>query len=290
MSHRLALGTAQFGSTYGIANSSGQVSREEGAEIVRYSRAIGVDTLDTAARYGNSEQALGEIGIAGWKVVSKLPALPDDRVDVADWAHEAIDATLTRLRISRLYGLLVHHLPDLVGPRGSELSRALESLRDAGKTLKIGASVYGPADLEALDSVGAFDLVQAPFNVVDRRLATSGWLAKLAAAGVEVHARSAFLQGLLLMPAHTRPARFARWQPLWDAWSGWLAAQDLTPLEACVGFVMSQQDIDRVIVGVDSLRQWREILAISERRSATPPTTVSSEDPDLVNPSRWSFQ
>ena len=44
-----------------------------------------------------------------------------------------------------------------------------------------------------------FDIVQAPFNLIDRRLIETGWLEKLNMSNIEVHCRSCFLQGLLLM-------------------------------------------------------------------------------------------
>lgn len=290
MIHRLALGTAQFGMAYGIANATGKVSGDEVGEILRCARRAGVETLDTAAGYGTSEQVLGENGVKEWKVVSKLPALPDHKVDVKAWVHEAVDTALSRLRIPFFHGLLVHRLDDLLGPRRGDLVRGLQEVREAGKAMKIGASVYGPEPLEALDYIGRFDLVQAPLNVIDRRLSSSGWLSRLAAGGVEVHVRSAFMQGLLLLPAESRPARFRRWQALWRAWDDWIGAESLTPLQACLAFALSHEEVDRVVVGVDSARQLQEIFAACKPMTLTPPMELVSEDPDLVDPSNWAIQ
>jgi len=288
MSQRVALGTVQFGLPYGIANATGQVARDDAAAILRDALSAGVDMLDTAIGYGDSERRLGEIGVAGWRIVSKLPAIPESCADVESWAHESIDGTLARLRVSKLHGLLLHRSQELCGPRGAELRRALESVRASGKVAKIGVSVYGPEELDALTGSGPFDLVQAPFNVLDRRLQTSGWLARLSAGGTEIHTRSAFLQGLLLMPESERPARFLRWQPLWKAWGDWLAIERTTPLEACLRFVLSERLIDRVIVGVDRVGQLREILGTLNLSPLVPPAALASDDPDLINPSRWS--
>jgi aryl-alcohol dehydrogenase-like predicted oxidoreductase len=288
MSQRLALGTVQFGLPYGIANATGQVARDDAAAILRDASSAGVDMLDTAIGYGDSERRLGEIGVAGWRIVSKLSGIPESCVDVESWAHDSVDGTLARLRVSALHGLLLHRSLELCGPRGDELRRALESVRASGKVAKIGVSVYGPDELDALAGMGPFDLVQAPFNVFDRRMQTSGWLARLSSGGTEIHTRSAFLQGLMLMPESERPARFRRWQPLWTAWSQWLAAEGATPLEACLRFVLSEPLIDRVIVGVDRVGQLREILGTLDRPALVPPTSLASDDPDLINPARWS--
>ncbi len=282
---RLALGTVQLGQTYGIANRSGQVGFEEAATIVARAREAGLDTLDTAATYGDSEQRLGEIGVEGWRVVSKLPGLPEETTDVGTWVDSSVTGSLSRLRIPALHGLLLHRPADLQGPHGEELQAALVAQRDRGRAAKIGVSVYGPDDLAAVWSRFQPDLVQVPFNVIDRRLVTSGWLERLGAAGVEIHARSAFLQGLLLM--NRRPAFFERWQPLWEQWRGWLDSAGLDAVRACIGFALSQPGIDRVVVGVDGVGQLDDILANVDVPVAAPPQDLMSEDPDLIDPARW---
>lgn len=287
MSSRLALGTVQFGLQYGVANRATRVSRDEAARIVEHARRAGLDTLDTATGYGDSEERLGEFGVASWQIVSKLPRVPAGCLDVASWVSHSLSATLSRLRVPHLHGLLLHHPHDLLESYGDELHGALKSEREAGRVTKIGVSIYGPEELEALIPRFRFDLVQGPFNVVDRRLAASGWFRTLRAAGTEIHVRSAFLQGLLLMSRATRPANFDRWDSLWRLWESWLEEQGMTPLEACIGFALSQDAIDRVVVGVDSLGQLQEILGAAARSPCAPPAALAVDDPDLINPSRW---
>jgi hypothetical protein len=288
-SSRLALGTVQFGLPYGVANRAGQVGREEAAAIIEQAAAAGLDTLDTAVAYGESEKRLGEIGVGRWRVVSKLPEMPPAVADAAGWAREATEGSLGRLKIRRLRGLLLHRSSQLLGPRGEELYAALAELKTRGLVEKIGVSIYGPEELEALWPRFRFDLVQAPFNVFDRRLAASGWLEKLHQAGVEVHARSIFLQGLLLMDAAARPARFDRWRPRWERWHQWLKNEGQTPLQACLQFALSRPELDRVVVGVDSLAQFREIVRAADSKSVTAPTEqLMCEDRDLIDPSRWA--
>ena len=151
-----------------------------------------------------------------------------------------------------------HRPEQLLSTQGDALYRALATLKDQGKIEKVGISIYSPDELDAIWPHFQFDLVQAPFNIIDRRLAASGWLTRLHQVKTEVHIRSVFLQGLLLMQAANRPATFNRWQPLWDQWHHWLDNQVLT-LEACMGFVLSEPKIDRVVVGVDSPNSCRKL-------------------------------
>lgn len=287
MVERLALGTVQFGLQYGIANRAGQVTLDGAAAILERAWMIGMDTLDTAVAYGVSEERLGQIGVSQWKVVTKVPIIPESDSDVWGTVHEEVTCSLNRLKIPKLRGLLLHCPEQLRSKRGDLIFRALISLRDQGMTEKIGISVYHPEDLEGISTDYQFDIVQAPFNILDRRLDTSGWLNRLDNAGTEVHARSVFLQGILLMNATTRPPKFSRWQPIWDAWSAWLEEHGLTPIQACLAFALSESSIDRVIVGVDNVSQLEGIFAALGAPLSSVPAALMCGDLDLIDPSRW---
>jgi aryl-alcohol dehydrogenase-like predicted oxidoreductase len=284
---RLALGTVQFGLPYGIANQSGQVSHAEAKAILAVARSSGIDTLDTAIAYGESEACLGAVGTSGFKVVTKLPAIPDGLDDVGRWVHEQMQTSFQRLGIPTVYGLLLHRSQQLVGPAGKPVVRALEQLKAEGIVTKIGVSIYSPSELETVTQSCEIDLVQAPLNLVDRRLHTSGWLRKLHDAGVEIHTRSAFLQGLLLMPRAVIPAKFAPWNHLWVAWHGWQLDRQVPAPQACISFVQSFHEVDKVVVGVDSAAQLEQLIVAAEAQPITNWPAISSHDEELINPSNW---
>jgi len=283
----LALGTVQFGLQYGVANKTGQVSPTEAEAILSRAARSGIDTLDTAIAYGDSERRLGEIGVGQWRVVTKLPPLPPTIPNAQTWVEGSIRDSLERLRVARLAGLLLHRSLDLLGPQGDALYRAMLAAREQGKVEKIGVSIYDPEELVRLKSRFSFDLVQAPFNVIDRRLESSGWLDRLHDAGVEIHIRSIFLQGLLLMQPQSRPMRFMSWQNLWQDWQRWLERTNLTPLQACLGFALSQRKISRVVVGVDRDLQLKDILDSVSVVDVQPPESLINSDPQLINPLSW---
>ena len=285
---RISLGTVQFGISYGIANQGGRVSREEAERILIKAHAAGINTLDTASSYGESENVLGNIGINDWHVVSKLPPLPKDCLNVAAWVFNNFSKSQKLLRQKEIYGLLLHRPLDLLSQNGNSIYNAMCELKAKGVVEKIGFSIYSPSDLEALWGVYQPDIVQIPFNVFDRRMKTTGWLEKMRTAGVEIHSRSAFLQGLLLMNEEERPSRFNKWSDLWLTWHAWLAEQNLTPLQASLNFALSQPEIDRVVVGVDNTCHLDEILAIANREGKIPPLTLSTDDENLINPSLWN--
>jgi aryl-alcohol dehydrogenase-like predicted oxidoreductase len=290
LTHKLALGTAQFGLDYGISNAKGQVPLAEAGQIVARARQAGCDTLDTAIAYGNSESCLGQVGVGGWRVVSKLPAFPVDCGDLLDWCLQHVRASLQRLQIPRLDALLLHAPGQLAGSRGDGLFAALLEAKALGLVGRIGASIYSHSELEALIPRFPLELVQAPFNVLDQGLVASGWAQRLTDMGVEVHLRSAFLQGLLLMGESERPAKFAPWQTRWRLWHDWLDATGLTPVQACLGCALGQGMASRVVVGVASLTQLDEILGAAHADVPSPPTGLACPDAKLINPSLWSLR
>lgn len=285
---KLALGTVQFGLDYGVANSTGRVQVQESKAILERARACAMDTLDTAIAYGDSEAVLGQLGVGQWKTITKLPAVPDDCHDVAQWVRHQIQQSMARLRITQLYGVLLHRPDQLLGRMGATLYAALQDLKAQSMARKIGASVYGLSELGALFGTYEFDLVQAPLNILDRSLVESGWANRLHEAGVEVHARSAFLQGLLLIPPSKRPAKFNRWADVWSVWDQWLMREGLTPLQACLRYVSNLSEIDRVVVGVDTADQLTQIVEAAMGSLTNLPEFSTLQDARLINPASWS--
>jgi aryl-alcohol dehydrogenase-like predicted oxidoreductase len=283
---RLCVGTAQFGFQYGIANQTGALSDSECRAVLTKASEAGIDTIDTATAYGESEKRLGQFGMTGWRVITKLPPLPMDTAHVAHWLRQATKESFDRLEVRSLYGLLLHRPEDLIGNHGPALYDALLEMKAEGKVERIGASVYSPFQLAAVWPKYAMDLIQGPFNVLDRRMKTSGAFEELASHGVEIHVRSAFLQGLLLMERW--PVKFARWNHIEERWRSWLARTGTDALTACVGFVLSEALVSRVVVGVDSVAHLEQIVACANGGPMSCPAELALEDDAILNPSRWS--
>lgn len=289
---KLALGTAQFGFAYGIANTSGQVPPDAVAAILDMARQAGIDTLDTAVAYGESEGCLGRAGVRGWKIITKLPPFPGEGHDPAAWVRAQVDESLSRLNVTALDGLLLHRPGQLLECHGPALYAALEQEKARGRTRQIGISIYHPGELDALWSAFRPGLVQAPLNVFDQRLITSGWLDRLVGMGVEVHARSVYLQGLLVLPPARRPSWCAHWRDAFAAWDHWLARHDTTAAQAAFAFVFREPRITRVVVGIDSPDQCAALLEMArnpilEPFLDCPFETLAQSDESLLNPAHW---
>jgi aryl-alcohol dehydrogenase-like predicted oxidoreductase len=285
---KLALGTVQFGLDYGVANPLGRVAEQEAQDVLVLAKRAGIDTVDTAIAYGDSEAVLGKLGVSDWNVITKLPAMPDGVSDVHAWVHEQVHTSLSRLKVGRLYGLMLHRPMQLLEPQGRKLFDALETVKATGLVEKTGVSVYGSTELAPLYERYVFDLVQAPLNIWDRRLVDSGWADRLKAAGTELHVRSAFLQGLLLMAPPHRPEKFSRWARVWDTWDAWLLEVGCLPLEACLRYLNSLACVDRVVVGVDTSAHLQQILLANQGELGELPQFNWMGDERVLNPACWS--
>ena len=285
---KLALGTVQFGLSYGIANQSGQVSLPKAEKILDHAMQANIDMLDTAIAYGDSEEILGNLGVEKFNIVSKLPDLPLSCVDVDSWVERQVLGSLKRLGVQALYGLLLHRSENLLGNSGKKLIDALNRAKSNNLVKNVGVSIYDPSELDEIMHLMRIDLVQAPLNVIDRRLEMSGWLSRLHQKGVEVHTRSAFLQGLLLMPRKKIPAKFDAWRSLWDKWATKVEKNNLNAAAVCLSYPLSLPEVDRVVVGVDSVDQLKALIAVSQIQ---PPnhdfSFMTMEDERLINPSNW---
>ena len=285
---KIALGTAQFGSMYGIANRTGQINLEQGRNILARAKQSGINTLDTAISYGDSETTLGAIGCSSWNVISKLPSIPAGIADISAWVKSEVGLSLERLKIPTLYGLLLHRPSDLLGSHGEALAESLLDLKVSGMVSKLGVSIYLPEELEPLAGIQMLDIVQAPMNIVDRGLASSGWLSKLHQRPVEIHTRSAFLQGLLVMSPAERPAWLTKWSEIFGIWDAWISETGMSRIEACLAHIRSYEQIDQAIIGVDSVSQLDEILEALNVPPLRAPTSLESDDQQLINPSMWA--
>ncbi|SMM99275.1 Oxidoreductase [uncultured Candidatus Thioglobus sp.] len=287
--NKLALGTVQFGIDYGINSIGGQVQQQEVENILNYAYSQGINLLDTAPAYGDSEKILGRIGVSDFKVVTKTRHFDSTEINNNDVELLSNDFyhSLQGLKQDRVYGVLIHNANDLLKPGSQKIFDQLQKLKLEGKITKIGVSVYDHNQLQSIVDDFDIDLVQLPFNILDRRMIESGMFVKLQSKGVEVHARSVFLQGLLLMSKENRPDKFKRWSNLWAVWHEWLNDNHLSALEATSRYVISMSEISKVLVGVDSTEQLKEIVLASSGVLPNIPDEMFTNDIDLLNPSNW---
>jgi aryl-alcohol dehydrogenase-like predicted oxidoreductase len=290
---RFALGTVQFGQAYGISNTKGQPKENDVRDILDLAASSGIRTLDTAPAYGNSERVLGRLLTSSdpFNIVTKTPALReiDTSLKPADIIVKTFENSLRQMNRDQLYGLIVHLAEDLLGPSGDNIWNALESLKSAGSVRSIGVSCYNVSQIKTLTARYPINLIQTPFNVFDQALIQNGLINDLKKSRIEVHIRSALLQGLVVMDPNNLPDGFTRARPHIQALHDKASSENLTPLELALGFVRSVEQIDQMVIGVTDKQELQGIIdALAHPLSRTIGLeSLAVDDEAVITPSQW---
>lgn len=289
---RLALGTVQFGINYGIANVSGMPDEESSHSILNAALNMGICDFDTAKAYGKSELVLGS-----WhrkheaRIVSKYSSCSDQKSIISDRLNLAINDTLKSIDCSQLYGYLLHNEEAIFD--AAWLS-GLASLKESGLVRKVGVSVYEISCAIFAANSPAIDIIQIPYSMMDQRLDACGFFELAEANGKEIWARSALVQGLLLLAEDKIPTDLKGMIPLRELARKIGAHFGFSLQQMAVLFSLGNHRIDKVLIGVDTLEQLLEYKGIEAQidsfqdcRDMLVRELRGRLDPYLVSPHKW---
>jgi len=290
---KLAIGTVQFGQSYGVSNVKGRPSEQEVGEILEFAANQHIRILDTAPAYSEAESVLGEALSKNhpFQIITKTQPLRDlsTALNPSTVVLKTFEQSLKRLRVDGVAGLIVHLAEDLLGPHGDQVWATLDNIKASGRAEKIGVSCYTGREIDVIMERYPIELVQVPVNIFDQRLIKDGTLSKLADQGIEVHARSAFLQGLALMDPNNLPLKFTRAEAPLRAFCEIAADNGLRPIELALRFVQSLKEVTRIVVGVNERRELSEIIEAmgGPIPESITPSSLSTNDEAVITPSLW---
>lgn len=279
MTAKIGLGSVQFGMDYGLGDHRNQVSLSETAEILSLARTAGVDLIDTAAAYGQAERVLGQLPNQDFRMVSKIRpgAEPNDLV-------RGVEGSLELLNRKSLDALLFHRFED-VNPA---TFKAAETLVAKGTVGKLGVSVYLPTEIEQIEKTFSPAIVQLPLNWLDNRWTVARDIEKLKKQGAEIHVRSVFLQGLLIDPVKTLSSYFDPLRPYLNEFQKSAQKLKVPVVKFALDFVRHLDGIDYVILGVQSLKHWQEILTVASQPCLTHGWPMQPQlEQNLIDPRFW---
>jgi spore coat polysaccharide biosynthesis protein SpsF (cytidylyltransferase family)/aryl-alcohol dehydrogenase-like predicted oxidoreductase len=300
----LTLGTAQLGMLYGAANVSGQPTFAESSAIIKQAITHGVTCIDSASAYGDAERIIGETLVGGLgervRVVTKLDPLQHLN---SSWSENvirtAVDASIfrscRRLGTDQLQTLLLHRWHHRYAYNGAIWRRLIE-LKEEGIIKNIGASVYSPT--EAFDALKdpVITHIQLPMNILDWRWKMSGFKTEvLSRPEVVIHARSVFLQGILIAGENFWPSvknvDARSWFEKMDRLIDKLGLDGRADL--CLSYVRGQTWIASIVIGMETAAQLSQNVRLFQKRPLTEKECEVCEEefkgaPEaLLNPSEW---
>jgi aryl-alcohol dehydrogenase-like predicted oxidoreductase len=282
---KVVIGTASWGSEYGLFNSAG-ADVEAAKSILEIALSGGVTAIDTAPAYGDSESILGGCELAEFDLHTKIDSKTWDRG--ADYTLGQLRESLGRLGIERLKGLTFHSAESFLG----DPKRAMEfvsRIRAEGLAQNWGVSVYEPFQVMEIMRFAAPDYIQAPVNLLDRRFLASSFLERIGEKSVGLQARSIFLQGLLLQGLGGIPRQFKPWADLFSRYSSLALEHGISRFEFALLPVLQDPAVQTAVVGVNEESHIRDLVtAVADGISVPSLSEIESmDDLDLIDPRKW---
>ena len=245
-------------------------------------------TVETAQAYGHSEKILGKTNFSKFNLISKIPKI-NNNSNLNNLMSKLVNESLKKLRIKKIYALLLHNPSDLLSKDGQKIFRILNRFKKKGIIKNIGIAVYDVTELEAISKKFKFDIVSIPFNLLDRRFEKSRIVKKLKEKNVKFFARSIFLQGLLLMKINNLPRFFEKWKKIFIKFENFTKKNKISKFKSCLSYALSNKIIDKIIVGVDDYNQFKQLVSfcLNYRKISLP--SLGKIDYKLINPTQWKI-
>lgn len=294
----LSLGTVQLGLNYGINNTDGKPSQETANEILNCALDHGINTLDTAGAYGDSEVVIGN-----WLktipaeqrpfIVTKAARLETGSLEaVRDDLRKRVAESKARLGVEQLDMLMLHHFDDYLKDRDHVL-RAMQELKRSGEVRFIGTSAYSFHDYGEIAATG-MDAVQIPINLFDWGQIENGGLKKLADSGMMIFVRSVYLQGLVFQDPDKLDPRMEFARETLVKFRGLCSKYAMTPACLALSYALSLPGVTSLVLGSEKPEQVRQNVQLLNETAALTPEQMEeirncfvNTPQRVLNPSLW---
>jgi aryl-alcohol dehydrogenase-like predicted oxidoreductase len=281
MLDKISLGTVQFGLEYGINNTRGQTKKDEVSKILKRCKEVGIMHLDTAAVYGCAENVLGAV-IQSEGLSDSFHITTKYKGDGMNSLALSTRESLQRLRVEKLHCQMFHSYQDF---------KNTEKFIKPDNVDNIGVSIYKNEELLNTLENSNVRVVQCPFNLLDNDSMRGETLKMAKEKGIEVQVRSAFLQGLFFMDRDSLPLSLIELKSYLEELDRICLENEISMSHLALGYCLSKDYIDKVIIGVDSLQQLD--LNIEAMKTPLPHTIIEEIDKikvtnqTLLNPTNW---
>ncbi len=282
---KICLGTANFGKKYGIKNN--KIDFSEITKILKFASKQKIYEIDTATSYNNLNIInRTKISLKKFKINTKI-SLSDIKKYKIKNSEMYFKNILKKSDFKKFNIISLHNFLDLKSTKGKRLYKNLINLREKGITRKIGISLYNINEIDYLVKKNfVFDVLQFPVNFFDRRFLNKKFIKYFRKNNIETHARSIFLQGLLILNPRKKIPKHV------NKWSKYLYKWDLkNPTEkdkiiSCISFALSQKFINKIVIGIDSFKHLQYLLSLKKKKF---PKKFKFVDKLFYQPNLWKI-
>ena len=294
----LSLGTVQLGINYGINNDGGKPDRSVAMKILDCALAAGVNALDTATAYGDSEEIIGQ-----WLKTVPMEKQPLITTKLKNLDHSSLEnlradvrrqleGCKKRLGLQTIPVLMLHSFEEYDQDR-ENVRTVFEELKANGDIRFSGISAYAHHDYGTIAESG-FDAVQIPLNIFDWRQIENGGLEKLRKSGMMIFVRSVYLQGLVFKdPAKLTPEmEFCR--ETLEKFRMLCGKYNMTPAQLAISFALSVPGVTSLVLGCEKVEQVEQnaqlldsCITLSGEQMEEIKALFKDTDDHVLNPGTW---
>ena len=281
---KIILGTANLNQKYGFLKKT--VKFREFKKILKNSSEK-ISFIDTSSNYKRAHRLLGKLNLGKIKIISKISIPINSKVNPKLWISRSIDKITDNLNVDNIHCILIHNPNILLNDKYREYFFYLNEQKKRGVIKKIGFSVYGIKEANDLINKYKLDILQVPINLINHSFCNKQFLQKTKKRKIEIHARSIFLQGILLSSNLQNLKYFKKWKNLWNRYYSWINKNKISQLSACLSFVKSIKNISGFVVGVENESQFIKILNCKTKKKLNFEKFLNQKDKKLIDPSKW---
>jgi len=277
---RLIIGSANFTQKYGADPT--EIKHDEIQKILSIAKKNNIYKIDTAEVYLENKNVFMNID-KKFNFFSKIT--PNSKWISLEFCQKKLEDHFKTFNTNRFETILFHDIKILFTKNGPKIFKNLEELKKKKYFKKIGISIYDTNCLNYLITKYNFDVVQCPYNILDRRILSSGWFDRLKDLRIETHIRSIFLQGLLVNKLVYKNRYFKKWKTFFSEWFQKLEDNNISPIDYCLSDLI-KYDFDKIIIGVNNSKNLKEIInfrTISKNKMINFKIT----DTKLIDPRNW---
>lgn len=278
---RIILGSANFTQKYGA--DSTKVKSNEVKKILNFAKKNNIYKIDTAEGYLKDKQIFKNVD-KKLKITSKI--ITNYKWASAEYCLKRLESHFKNLNTNKIETLLLHDPKILFTQNGLKVFRNLENLKNKKYFSKIGMSIYDTDQLDYLTSEFNIDIIQCPYNILNKKILSSGWFDRLKNLGLKIHVRSLFLQGLLVNKSIYKKKYFKRWEKKFSRWFLALEDNNISPIDYCLSDIMNY-DFDGIVIGINSLDNFKEILNF-RKINIDKIYNLKINDLKLIDPRKWN--
>ena len=265
---KIILGTAQLGGKYGVnnfykINKKKLENLKERKKIINYASMLGINKIDTARKYENSERIIGignNLKNRKIEVHTKISSIGSSKKSLFTSIKKSIRESIKYLKKNKIKYLYFHNHQNLTDLNKKDLIliKKISSCKD------LGVSIYNSNELTNLITNRYLKVIQIPFNILDSRF--KNFFKILKNNNKIIIARSVFIQGLIF--SSIWPTKIEKYKKsIIDKISFFISKfKRVNSTDLCLAYINYHREIDGLIIGIDNKSQLFQIYSFLENK------------------------